>query len=143
MSNQQSVATANAVSGERTVAAVTFPITGDKELDLISGFLAVIHDSGTTPTTRADIVQVNRALHYLCKRSDDELEMLRNQIPQWYPNQGLGSVSIGPSGIPPSSPPSTPPGYSCPTQWVSTSGGTTNSPGLSDLLQGLTGCSTP
>ncbi len=42
MSNPTSIAAANALSGEKTFATVQYPLSGDPQIDAISGCLAVI-----------------------------------------------------------------------------------------------------
>jgi hypothetical protein len=65
MSNQQSAAAANALSGEKSFRNVTFVVTGDPELDLISGITAMISEQ---PQYLHNPETIVRILQYLTAR---------------------------------------------------------------------------
>lgn len=58
------VAAANQIGGEKTVETVTFPLTGDKELDTISGMMEVASALNLSARDRA------RVCRYLAERYD-------------------------------------------------------------------------
>lgn len=108
------IGAANIISGERTVAQVTFPLTGDPETDLISGVNALIaqllpHSPGCTA----------RALSYLAKRFQDQNDYLERfekfgqavaPNPLYVPagTGTIGGACISPGSIAPAATPNPP-----------------------------------
>jgi hypothetical protein len=111
--NAQTVAVANALAGERLQETVSYPVTGDAETDLISGFRALVRVKDLTPHA------VARVLQYLLQRKLDEVAIWeRNQQPAQYsplsPNIGSGNSGGQHPGF--ANPPLPP--------WYTTAGGT-------------------
>lgn len=80
MSNPTSILTANALSGEKTFATVQYPLTGDPELDAISGCLAVMEQkTPIDPSTYFISLTCSQRvaiLKYLLERFTNELESI-------------------------------------------------------------------
>jgi len=88
MSNPQSVAAANALSGEKTFETAQYPITGDPQLDLISGCLAVLN-GGNGPTNLNTTGKIC-VLKYLLDRFTKNLEWEKSNERQYAGPQGIG-----------------------------------------------------
>lgn len=111
-SDPQTVAAANALKGERSFATLHYPLTGDPELDFISGVLVLSRESPLTPSALGD------ALIYLFKRvtcgkrhqtdwqdTKAELEKLYRSMQQAVPNPfgttiGTGLANPAPTPLP-------------------------------------------
>jgi len=89
------VAAANTIAQERTVAAVTFPLTGDAETDAMSGILAVLHHLSPGLGLDASI----RVLEHIARRFIETREASLKACQQM--GQGLGGWSAtGVGGAP-------------------------------------------
>jgi hypothetical protein len=96
------ITAANAIAQERTVATATFPVTGDPELDAISGVLAVFEESKLRVTAAGKL----RVLAFLTERVMEQAEK----------ESRLGQLSGIGAGIPWNPQPGPPP------PWGTTSG---------------------
>lgn len=73
MSLNPNVMFSNAISGERAVQTVTYPLTGDAELDTVSGILWVIEQQAIGAPSAV------RVLHYLAKRFEVQADLAKFQ----------------------------------------------------------------
>jgi hypothetical protein len=87
MSTKQSILAANAISGERSTATVTFPITGDQELDAVSAILWALNDSKVSGEVAV------RVLTYLVGRFRVKADHEKDSTAHWESLKG----SVGPT----------------------------------------------
>lgn len=86
--NMSAQATTNVLRGEQSVETITFPVTGDAELDLLAGCLMVTKDRGMP----AD--DIARAFGYLARRFNALAEK-RDRRAKIHPLPGSSPVTMG------------------------------------------------
>jgi hypothetical protein len=106
MSNLPSgVAAANVMSGQRTATTITFPLTGDAELDAISGILMLLKELTIGPDAAMRIANFvferNRAALESWRKQAEEMDRIQKQA---RPGIGSGTGLPMPSGTPYPSP---------------------------------------
>jgi len=99
--NQQAQALENALSGERTHHSVSFPATGDDELDMMNGLLCVLNQPPRGQTHYSDSERLKRVLHWFFNRTQ-HIHGLPMQVP--YPVPGGTPTIRNPDYVPYTSP---------------------------------------
>jgi hypothetical protein len=82
------VTAANLVSGQITAATISFPLTGDPELDAASGFLAVLANANLTASAAVRVVRL------ILDRQAEALEQGRRLTRLMEGRQGLGATMM-------------------------------------------------
>ena len=103
MSNLPSgVAAANVMSGQRTATTITFPLTGDAELDAISGILMLLKELTIGPDAAMLIARyVAIKQDITVRKQAEEMDRIQKQA---RPGIGSGTGLPMPSGTPYPSP---------------------------------------
>ncbi len=81
MSNQHVQAVENALSGERTHHTISFPATGDEELDYMNGLLAIVNRFEKQSVTNYADPRLKRVLRWFFSRTEHlhELPLVEKQ----------------------------------------------------------------
>lgn len=99
-SSVNSQAVANAMAGEKTFSRVEFPLTGDAELDMIAGCLAVANFTEMGASYKARVfVYLSERFGKLAREHDEAVEAARRDRENWQRVGGLSQQAATGSGI--------------------------------------------